>query len=725
MTTSHQTFTFSLLATALTLSASIDGHAGDRDWHYTYNGDGQVLTADGPRLPADVIDITTHSYDTAGNRTSTTNAVGHVVFMQNYNSRGQPGLIKDANGVDTILLYHDRGWLVSSTVKDPSGNTALDATTVYDYDDEGQLLSTTLPDGAILLNEYDAAHRLIALSNNLGERIEYTLDDAGNRTIEVTRAAGGSITRSLTLAYDELSRLIEMTGDAGQITTFGYDQNGNKNTTTDGNLNTITQTHDALDRLSETFAPLGHHVLYQNDGQDNLTQVMDPRALPTLYNFDGLNNLVQLTSPDTGMTTYTYDEAGNRLSQTDARGIVTNYTYDALNRLKTVTYPDSTEDITYTYDNWALCTTCNGRLTIVNDSSGQTVYLYNARGNILTAVNGIEGINYAVSYAYDLADNRTSITYPSGRIVNYTFDALGRIGGITTRLNAGSLAESVVSSVNYLPFGPVLGFTYGNGLRQTMDYDLDYRVSNINTGESGDILDAGYNYDLVNNITEITDALDAGNNQAFDYDELNRLSSAIGRYGTLGYNYDEVGNRLTRTMDTVTGVTTETYSYDSNSNRLLTVTSTANQTRTFTYTDTGNVETDTAGFTASFTYNQANRLMQVINQGVTADYTYNALGQRVKKVLSGGVIATEQYIYDLEGNLLAVLDDGGAVIQEYIYLNGVAVALLADPGNEPADSDGDGVTDGIDNCPTKPNAGQEDIDGDGIGNVCDTPSGCI
>ena len=44
--------------------------------------------------------------------------------------------------------------------------------------------------------------------------------------------------------------------------------------------------------------------------------------------------------------------------------------------------------------------------------------------------------------------------------------------------------------------------------------------------------------------------------------------------------------------------------------------------------------------------------------------------------------------------------------------------------SQPSDSDGDGVDDSIDNCPSDPNADQSDNDSDGIGNVCDpTPNG--
>jgi len=51
-------------------------------------------------------------------------------------------------------------------------------------------------------------------------------------------------------------------------------------------------------------------------------------------------------------------------------------------------------------------------------------------------------------------------------------------------------------------------------------------------------------------------------------------------------------------------------------------------------------------------------------------------------------------------------------------LGGLIGMLIADPDSRGPDSDGDRVSDVQDNCPDVANRGQQDADGDGVGDAC-------
>ncbi|MEM0953973.1 MAG: calcium-binding protein [Pseudomonadota bacterium] len=661
----------------------------ERTTTYTYhtagmNGAGQIASMEGP-LPG-AGDTTNYTYDTDGNLSAITNPLGHVTQLLDYTLRRRPGRIIDANGVETLLGYHARGWVNSVTVVSPGGGA--NAVTLMTYDAVGQLTRMTLPDGSFLDFEYDNAQRLTAIQNGLAERIEYTLDNAGNRTTEVIKNSIGAIVKTQTRVFNQMSQLIKNVGASAQETVYGYDSQHNLTSVTDHNTNLTAYGFDALNRLVSQTDPYTANVQYSYDSRDRIKTVTDQRGLVTTYSYDAFDNLISQSSPDTGVTDYEYDNAGNRIQQTDARGVVVNFSYDNLNRLTSATYPASTsENVTYTYDSTSGGNYGVGRLTGIIDESGQTNLFYDHRGNLVQKSYTVASTIYSLSYSYDVADNLIQVTYPSGRIVDYSRDTEGRVSGITTKDTAGSPAETVLSNVTYLPFGPLSGYVYGNGLTHTMAYDQDYRVDAISTGASPSVIDLDYGYDNNSNITVIDNLSDASRNQDFQYDDVNRLTQAIGVYGQVDYAYDDVGNRTQRTIALGGATTVEDYNYSGTSNRLSSVDvddGATITTRALTYDAAGNSTRDdrASGDIYDLDYNSANRYAAVdLNSGTSprAEYVYNAFGQRVSKVARGLLRDIHShYHYDEQGLLIAITTDSGALKREYIYLEGQKVATLMD-----------------------------------------------
>ncbi|MFC5472735.1 DUF6531 domain-containing protein [Paraherbaspirillum soli] len=188
------------------LTPTVTGTA--RTWSYTYNNLGQLLTATGPRT--DVVDKTTYVYDSNGNLSTITNAVGQVTTLSNYDANGRVGSIADANGVTTALTYSPRGWLTGKSV---TANGTTESTS-YRYDGVGQLTQVTLPNASTVSYSYDPAHRLTKIADSVGNSIVYTLDNIGNRISEQVKDPSGALARQTSRVIDALNRIQQITGAA-------------------------------------------------------------------------------------------------------------------------------------------------------------------------------------------------------------------------------------------------------------------------------------------------------------------------------------------------------------------------------------------------------------------------------------------------------------------------------------------------------------------------------
>ena len=660
--------TAALCSKTLTETTDANGASGlgatpttnTRSWSYTYNSAGQVLTVNGPRT--DASDVTTYAYYTAndpsgnfriGDLASITNALGHITQITHYDAHGKPKRIVDPNGLVTQLDYWPRGWLKS---RDVGG-----LITLFDYDGVGQLKKVTNPDGSFVSYTYDAAHRLTDITDTSGNTLHYTLDLMSNVTKEELKNSLGVVIATKNRQFDALSRLQkELNAANTELANYSYDANGNVKTATQKTTANLADDeitgydYDPLNRLKKLTDALAGVAEYGYSGLDQLTLVKDPRLLSTTYTVDGLDNLTTQVSPDTGTTINTYDAAGNLKSMKDANNTTVTYTYDALNRLTQKAV--GTTVINHTYDSVVSGNFGKGRLTGMTDASGTTAYTYDLYGRVTkkvhTPASGLGSNARTVQYGYDNFGRLGSITYPSGRVVNYAYTN-GRVSALTV-----GTTQTVVNNIAYFGFNTPASWTQGSGKLYSRSFDADGRISSYTNNTS----QIAVTYDLADNIKLLTDPGASANTKSFTHDKLNRLTG----YGTnsgatsQGFAYDALGNRQSNTINGTATI----YTSATTSNRLSSV-----GTNTYGYNAAGNQTTATS---RTYAYDVFGRMSSATVSGVATPYRYNGLGQRLYK--GGANLA--RMVYDEQGQLIGEYDNTGTMLREIVWLQDIPVAVM-------------------------------------------------
>lgn len=572
---------------------------------------------------------TSFEYDDAGRLTRTIYPDG-ATESSAYDAEGRRLTSTDRAGRVTGFVYDALGRLVQTTYPDVT-------TTGTSYDAAGQVLSTTDALGHVTTYEYDLAGRRTKVIDALGQETLFTYDAAGNQT-DITDANGHQVR----FEYDAGNRRVRTLYPDSTRDQVGYDALGRQISKTDQAGLTTEYHYDALGRLAGVTDALGQDTTYGYDVQGNQVSQTDANGHTTTFGYDHMGRRVSRTLP-LGMTeTMTYDAAGNLATRTDFNGRTTSFVYDALNRL-TEKRPDPATGepvVRFTF-------TASGQRATMVDASGTTTYSYDGRDR-LTAKATPAG---TLSYGYDDAGNLLSIQsgHAGGASMTYAYDALNRLASVTD-------ANSGVTTYAYDFVGNLAGYAYPNGVEHRYTYNALNRLTDLALVRGGTtIVSYAYTLGATGNRQSVTEL--SGRRAAYGYDDLYRLTSETvtgdpaGVNGTVGYDYDPVGNRLERTSS-LAPIPAQTFSYDAN-----------DRIGVETYDDNGNTQVTTEG--RQFGYDTDNRLVSA-DGGIS--FVYDGDGNRVARTVGG---VTTGFLVDTLNptGYSQVLEEieGGAVVRRYTY----------------------------------------------------------
>lgn len=619
---------------------------------------------------------TRFTYDAMGHLATTTDPLGHTT-RYGYDQAGQLITVTDPTGAVTTNTYDAARRLLSKMAADGGATT-------YAYDTLGHLVSETDPLGNSTTYAYDARGQQVAKVTARGNipggtpsafRWTYEYDPNGNQL--TTTDPLGHTTRN---TYDVLNRLSAKADPAGRTTTYGYDAVGNRTTVIDAAGGTTTSAYDLRNRLISVTDPLGHTTTYTYDNADNRTAVRTPMGEVTTYAYDSDNRWISMVDPRGNQsgatprdfeTTYSYDAGGHETGVTDPLGNTTTSTFDPAGRHISRTDPNG-HTITYVYD-------AAGRLTgVQGPDGGLTSYIRDIVGNV---VHRTDPNMHVTTYTYDLDERLTDTASPLGQhwtnsydveghvisvedprghaamnpstgTTNYTYDAAGR----RVSIDYGDGTPDVTYTLD--PSGAILAMADGQGTSGTETYTLDGLARRTAVTRDGSTIT--YGYDAASRVisrTYPTGTRGKPFEATTTYDPDGRVSAIFMNGNPVAsYTYDPAGNLLGQTFGN--GVV-ETRTYDPAA-RILDVTHSKGGTVltrfNYTYDRVGNPLTVLSqSGNETYSYDSADRVIKVcyttacMEPGSFIEYTYDGVGNRVTETRS---IGTTTYAYDAGDELL-------------------------------------------------------------------------
>jgi RHS repeat-associated protein len=456
---------------------------------YTYDAAGRVLTTTDPKGA-----VTTNVYNAAGDLEHTTDPVGNVTsYTHDANgevtSTTKPGPATTTStfgAMNRLLSTSDELERATSYTYDVEGRTTAvtdptGASTQTTFDSSGRVASTVDESGRATTTTYDTFGRTSRVTTPDGDFTEYNYDAVG-RAVHVGGHRGGYTNTT----YTPGGRVATITDPSGLVTSYGYDLAGRRKTVTAPGGRTTTTTFNADGQTLTTTSPGGLVTSYTYDSAGRAATVTDPAGVLTTrtwtlrgelatekigsqgqvqYVYDNAGRMTRVTDPLGNITTFAYDQRSNMTSRTNAIGGVDSWTFDLANELKTTTDPLG-RTTAYDYDP-------GGRVSQVAQPNGDLIAMtYNADGTMATRTAGAE----TTTYDYDSAGRVTALTNSSGTIT-YTYD------GNTHDITEQSAPGGRVTRWTYDILGRRTSMRYPDGESVTYSYNSAGQLGSISLGE--------------------------------------------------------------------------------------------------------------------------------------------------------------------------------------------------------------------------------------------------